>query len=71
VLRWVVAGQIISGRRDLPSAEIHSITVIKVRLTPTPLQIQIITAGHYFKRAENAQEDSCLIHVVNILLQDG
>ena len=32
VLRWVAAGQIISGKRDLPFAEIHFI-----RLTPAPL----------------------------------
>jgi hypothetical protein len=37
VLRWVAAGQIISGKRDLPSAEMYSIAVTIVRLTPAPL----------------------------------
>jgi hypothetical protein len=37
VLLWVATGQIIRGLRDRPSAETHSIAVIKVRFTPAPL----------------------------------
>lgn len=40
VVQWarcVVAGQIIIGNKDLPSADIHSIAVIVVRLTFAPL----------------------------------
>jgi hypothetical protein len=39
VLRCVAAGQVMSGERDLPSAEIHLIAVTSIRLTPAPLQL--------------------------------
>jgi hypothetical protein len=34
--RWVVAGQIIIGNKDLPFALMHSMAVTIVRLTPAP-----------------------------------
>ena len=37
VLRCVAVGQMMRGKRDLPSADMHSIAVTKVRLTPAPL----------------------------------
>jgi hypothetical protein len=72
VLRCVEAGQTINGLRYLPSAEIHSIAVTKVRLTPGASAIPEILFTHQnFERAQNTQQNARLVHVIDILRNNG
>src|SRR5271170_7982924 len=61
----VEVGQIISGARNRPSAEMHSTAVTRVRLTVVPLQF-VRTL-----RELNTQQDTRLVHVVDISRNNG
>jgi hypothetical protein len=63
--RIVEIGQIISGARNRPSAEMHSTAVTRVRLTVVPLQLVRIL------RELNTQQDTRLVHAVDIPWNNG
>jgi hypothetical protein len=67
VLRCVVAGQMMSGWRDLRSAEMHSIAVIKVRLTLAPLQFRSSLAVNILRELRTLQRTP-ISSIVDIFL---
>lgn len=72
MLRCVEAGQTINGLRYLPSAEIHSIAVTKSPLDSGPSAIPEILFTHQnFERAQNTQQNARLVHVIDILRNNG
>jgi hypothetical protein len=67
VLRCVVAGQMMSGWRDLQSAEMHSIVVIKVRFTLAPLQFRSSLAVNILRELRTLQRTP-ISSIVDIFL---